>query len=75
VLYNQFIKSIGLLFLSSTLYCMQVPADRIGYKVMSAAQLRVIAEFFALVSFVFFFSINDLNEKVKNESNFKKIFL
>ncbi|WP_422398022.1 DMT family protein [Spirobacillus cienkowskii] len=82
MLYNQYIISIGLLFLSSTImiiawyahlkhsnsaiwqailvswfiaffeYLLQVPANRIGYKVMSTAQLRVIAEFFILVSFV-----------------------
>jgi uncharacterized protein (DUF486 family) len=35
-------------------YSLQVPANRIGHEVMSAAQLRVIAEFFTLVTFICF---------------------
>lgn len=35
-------------------YMLQVPANRIGHSVMSAAQLRVIAEFFTLACFMAF---------------------
>lgn len=35
-------------------YALQVPANRIGHQVMPAAQLRVIAEFFTLVTFIAF---------------------
>jgi uncharacterized protein (DUF486 family) len=35
-------------------YSLQVPANRIGHAVMSAAQLRIIAEFFTLVAFIGF---------------------
>lgn len=35
-------------------YALQVPANRIGHGVMSAAQLRVIAEFFTLLAFICF---------------------
>jgi uncharacterized protein (DUF486 family) len=35
-------------------YALQVPANRIGHSVMSAAQLRIIAEFFTLVAFIVF---------------------
>ena len=35
-------------------YALQVPANRIGHSVMPAAQLRVIAEFFTLASFMLF---------------------
>ncbi|MEY3903609.1 MAG: hypothetical protein RL189_2915 [Pseudomonadota bacterium] len=35
-------------------YALQVPANRIGHAVMPAAQLRVIAEFFTLLSFIGF---------------------
>ncbi len=35
-------------------YALQVPANRIGHSVMPAAQLRVIAEFFTLASFILF---------------------
>ena len=43
-------------------YIFQVPANRLGHKVMNAAQLRVSAELFTLISFIFF-SIFYLNEK------------
>lgn len=42
-------------------YCFQVPANRIGHTVMPAAQLRVLAEFFTLVSFIIF-SVTYLKE-------------
>ncbi|MBM3382801.1 MAG: DMT family protein [Betaproteobacteria bacterium] len=35
-------------------HALQVPANRIGHSVMPAAQLRVIAEFFTLASFILF---------------------
>jgi uncharacterized protein len=34
-------------------YVLQVPANRMGHTVYSAAQLRIFAEFFTLASFVF----------------------
>ncbi len=43
-------------------YLLQVPANRIGHRVMTAAQLRIIAECFTLVAF-YFFSTYYLNEK------------
>jgi uncharacterized protein len=44
-------------------YVLQVPGNRIGHSVYSAAQLRIFAEFFTLLSFVFF-SIFVLGEKM-----------
>lgn len=35
-------------------YCLQVPGNRIGHEVMSAGQLRIIAEFFGLAAFILF---------------------
>lgn len=35
-------------------YCFQVPGNRIGHSVMSAAQLRIIAEVFTLMAFAVF---------------------
>ena len=35
-------------------YCLQVPANRIGYRVMSAYQLKVLQEALTLVVFVVF---------------------
>ena len=35
-------------------YCLQVPANRIGYRVMSAYQLKVLQESLTLVVFVAF---------------------
>jgi uncharacterized protein len=35
-------------------YVLQVPGNRIGHTVMSAAQLRIFAEFFTLSAFVLF---------------------
>ncbi|NBX17475.1 MAG: hypothetical protein EBR09_08940 [Proteobacteria bacterium] len=35
-------------------YALQVPANRIGHGVLTAAQLRIIAEFFTLSSFIGF---------------------
>lgn len=35
-------------------YMFQVPANRIGHEVLSAAQLRVVAEFFTLAAFLAF---------------------
>lgn len=43
-------------------YVLQVPANRMGHKVMSAAQLRIVAEAFTLMAF-FFFSVFYLKEK------------
>lgn len=42
-------------------YMLQVPANRIGHDVMSAAQLRIVAEFFTL-SFFIVFSVFYLKE-------------
>lgn len=42
-------------------YVLQVPGNRIGHQVMSAAQLRIVAEFFTLVCFMIF-SITYLRE-------------
>lgn len=44
-------------------YALQVPANRIGHQVMTAAQLRVIAEFFTLTAFSIF-SIIVLKEPI-----------
>jgi uncharacterized protein len=35
-------------------YVLQVPGNRIGHRVFSAAQLRIFSELFTLVSFAFF---------------------
>ncbi|MCA2961565.1 MAG: DMT family protein [Silvanigrellales bacterium] len=35
-------------------YCLQVPGNRIGHQVFSAAQLRIIAELFTLAAFIIF---------------------
>ncbi len=35
-------------------YCLQVPANRIGFEVYSPAQLKVIQEVITLVVFIFF---------------------
>lgn len=35
-------------------YVLQVPGNRIGHTVMSAAQLRIVAEFFTLATFMAF---------------------
>ena len=35
-------------------YCLQVPANRIGYKVMSAYQLKILQEGLTLVVFIAF---------------------
>lgn len=43
-------------------YLLQVPANRIGHRVMSAAQLRILAECFTLIAF-YFFSTYYLKEK------------
>ena len=45
-------------------YCFQVPANRIGYDVYSAAQLKTIQEVITLVVFSFF-SIFYLKEQFK----------
>lgn len=45
-------------------YCFQVPANRIGHQVMSAAQLRIVAEFFTMLAF-FGFSVWYLKEPFK----------
>jgi uncharacterized protein len=44
-------------------YMLQVPGNRIGHTVYSAGQLRIIAEFFTLASFILF-STFVLNEKM-----------
>jgi uncharacterized protein (DUF486 family) len=38
-------------------YCLQVPANRIGYRVMSAYQLKILQEALTLVVFVVFASL------------------
>jgi uncharacterized protein (DUF486 family) len=38
-------------------YCLQVPANRIGYRVMSAYQLKILQEALTLVVFVVFASV------------------
>jgi uncharacterized protein (DUF486 family) len=53
------LASWGLAFFE---YTLQVPANRIGHQVMSAAQLRIIAEVFTLIVF-FIFSTYYLKEK------------
>src|SRR5690606_37381292 len=35
-------------------YCFQVPGNRIGHSVMSAAQLRIVAEAFTMIAFIGF---------------------
>jgi hypothetical protein len=38
-------------------YCLQVPANRIGYRVLSAYQLKVLQEAITLVTFVLFAAV------------------
>jgi uncharacterized protein (DUF486 family) len=38
-------------------YCAQVPANRIGYRVLSAYQLKIMQEAITLVAFVVFASV------------------
>lgn len=45
-------------------YCFQVPANRIGYAVFSAAQLKTIQEIITLVVFSIF-SVVYLHEELK----------
>ncbi|WP_461255899.1 DMT family protein [Treponema sp. R80B11-R83G3] len=45
-------------------YCLQVPANRIGYTYYSAAQLKVIQEVITLVVFTIF-SVTYLKEQLK----------
>jgi len=45
-------------------YCLQVPANRIGYSYYSAAQLKVIQEVITLVVFTVF-SVTYLKEQLK----------
>src|SRR5574344_478294 len=45
-------------------YCLQVPANRIGYQVFDAAQLKTIQEVITLVVFCFF-SVFYLKENLK----------
>lgn len=35
-------------------YCLQVPGNRIGHQVFTAAQLRILAELFTLSAFIIF---------------------
>lgn len=44
-------------------YCLQVPANRIGHTIMSAAQLKAIQEVLTLVTFVLF-SVFYLKEQI-----------
>jgi uncharacterized protein len=44
-------------------YCFQVPANRIGYEIFSAVQLKTIQEIITLVVFCFF-SVLYLKEKI-----------
>ena len=45
-------------------YCLQVPANRIGYQIFSAVQLKTIQEIITLVVFVMF-SILYLREPIR----------
>ncbi len=45
-------------------YCLQVPANRIGFGVYNAAQLKIIQEVITLVVFVFF-SVYWLGAEIK----------
>ena len=54
---------LGSWFIAFFEYCFQVPANRIGHTVMPAAQLRIVAEFFTLSSFMLF-SIYYLKEPI-----------
>jgi len=45
-------------------YCLQVPANRIGYRVYNAAQLKTIQEIITLVVFVVF-SVTWLGAELK----------
>ncbi|MBN1696880.1 MAG: DMT family protein [Spirochaetales bacterium] len=45
-------------------YCFQVPANRIGHTVFSAAQLKTIQEIITLLVFCFF-SVFYLNEHIR----------
>ncbi len=45
---------IGSWFVALLEYSFQVPANRIGHGVLSAAQLKIVAEFFGLTSFIVF---------------------
>ncbi len=45
-------------------YCLAVPANRIGYAVYSAAQLKIMQEVITLVVFAFF-SVLYLGEAIK----------
>jgi len=45
-------------------YCLQVPANRLGYSYYSAAQLKVIQEVITLVVFTVF-SVTYLKEQLK----------
>jgi uncharacterized protein len=45
-------------------YCLQVPANRMGYSYFSAAQLKVIQEVITLVVFMIF-SVTYLKEQLK----------
>ena len=45
-------------------YCLQVPGNRIGYRVYNAAQLKTIQEVITLTAFVVF-SIYYLNAAIK----------
>ncbi len=48
------VVSWGIAFIE---YCLQVPANRIGYRVMSAYQLKILQEALTLVVFVVFASL------------------
>ena len=45
-------------------YCLQVPANRLGYGIFSAAQLKILQEIITLVVFAVF-SIYYLNEPLQ----------
>jgi uncharacterized protein len=57
-------------------YSLQVPANRIGHRVFSAAQLRVFAELFTLIAFAVF-STTYLKEPLSTNSivSFVLVFL
>jgi len=60
-LWKVILVSWGLAFFE---YCLQVPANRIGYGTYTAAQLKIMQEVITLVVFAFF-SVFYLREGIK----------
>jgi uncharacterized protein (DUF486 family) len=61
VLWKMILISWGIAFFE---YCLQVPANRIGYGILTASQLKILQEVITLVVF-FFFSVFYLGEQFK----------